>query len=93
MMKASNSGGFSGGGGFTSTGRGTQFNPGAVTTPNGDTIDKHTENLIVNKITANYISSKIANTDLGTVTTLAVKNLYVGNSRIDVEERFDDIGR
>lgn len=59
MMKASSSGGFSGGGGFTSTGSGTQFNPGAVTTPNGDTIDKHTENLIINKITANYISSKL----------------------------------
>ena len=59
MMKASNSGGFSGGGGFTSTGGGTRFDPGAVTTPNGDTIDKHTENLIINKITANYISSKL----------------------------------
>ena len=93
MMKASPSGGFSGGGGFTSTGSGTQFNPGAVTTPNGETIDKHTENLIINKITANYISSTIANTDLGTVTTLAAKNLYVGNDRIDVEERFDEIGQ
>lgn len=59
MMHASKSGGFSGGGGFTSTGSGTRFNPGAVTTTNGETIDKHTENLIINKITANYISSKL----------------------------------
>ena len=71
MMKASGSGGFSGGGGFTSTGRGTQFNPGAVTTPNGETIDEHTKNLIVNTLKANKIWS-----DLGYIYLLQVTNLY-----------------
>lgn len=79
MMKASNSGGFSGGGGFTSTGRGTQFNPGAVTTPNGDTIDEHTKNLIVRTLRTDELWSRI-----GKINGLNVGNLYVsGNADLD----------
>lgn len=79
MMKASNSGGFSGGGGFTSTGRGTQFNPGAVTTPNGDTIDEHTKQLIVRTLRTDELWSRV-----GKINGLNVGNLYVsGNADLD----------
>lgn len=93
--------------GFTSSGSGTSIGSGAsigngatlnpgkggVKTPSGDTIDQHNKKLIVDTIDANLIKTKIADADLGTITTLAVKNLYVGEDRIDVEKRFNDIGK
>ena len=93
--------------GFTSSGSGTSIGSGAsigngatlnpgrggVKTPSGDTIDQHTKKLVVDTIDANLIKTKIADADLGTITTLAVKNLYVGKGRIDVEKRFDEIGK
>jgi len=46
----------------------------------------------VGALTADTIRASISDSDLGTVRTLAVKNLYVGNRRINVEDRFDEIG-
>lgn len=79
MMKASNSGGFSGGGGFTSTGSGTKFNPSAVTTTDGETIDEHTKNLIVKTLRTDELWSRV-----GKINGLNVGNLYVsGNADLD----------
>lgn len=90
MMKASEGGGFSGGGNSISSG-GAHWNPNNTTVGSNNTkIDTYIENLVVNQLKANKIWSEI-----GDVYLLKVQNLYArggaSNTEYNVGDRISEL--
>ena len=90
MMKASEGGGFSGGGNSISAG-GAHWNPNNTTVGSKNTkMDTYIENLVVNQLKANKIWSEI-----GDVYLLKVQNLYArggaSNTEYNVGDRISEL--
>ena len=82
-----------GAGGGTTLGGGATINPGAggVTVPNGKTLDKHTEQLIVETLKTDELWSKIGVINSLKVNYLNAYGLRVGDREVSFDE--DDISQ